>query len=219
MERFFKQLCTLLILLTTSTLAHAMGKPKPLIVMIPGAGSSADRIYVNGISPILRALGGDHYFKQLQDDFGAAHLDSLVCPKKSDQDSRTIEERAQDCVEQILKKRSRCDEASKRDILLFGHSMGGLVARLLAQDPAVRACIHSVTTISTPHRGTPLADWAIEHSNYGDILGRFVDIIHFEPRDVHYLPELRLTRDGQDPAFFRAQDIADNPAVNYYSIT
>lgn len=44
---------------------------------------------------------------------------------------------------------------------LLGHSMGGLDARYLITylDPDRR--IKSLVTISTPHRGTPLAEWAL----------------------------------------------------------
>lgn len=45
-------------------------------------------------------------------------------------------------------------------IHLIGHSMGGLDARLLATDPAWSKRILSITTIGTPHLGTPLADIA-----------------------------------------------------------
>jgi len=54
-------------------------------------------------------------------------------------------------------------QASK--IVLVGNSMGGLVARTLAHefDPDHR--IKSVITIATPHRGSPLADLALEGKN------------------------------------------------------
>jgi hypothetical protein len=39
------------------------------------------------------------------------------------------------------------------------------------------------------------------------------------PKDLHYLPQLKISRDGVDPSIFRAQDVPDNPDVAYYSIT
>ncbi|HAZ11300.1 MAG: hypothetical protein A2X86_20520 [Bdellovibrionales bacterium GWA2_49_15] len=45
---------------------------------------------------------------------------------------------------------------------LIGHSMGGLVARsMLARYDFKGRCL-SLTTISTPHRGSKVADWALE---------------------------------------------------------
>lgn len=41
---------------------------------------------------------------------------------------------------------------------LVGHSQGGIVARLMAQDPKFEGRILSLTTLDSPHRGTPLAD-------------------------------------------------------------
>lgn len=212
-------LLTLMMLVASD--AFAMGKPKPLVVLVPGAGSSGDRIYVNGLDRVA-GLVGDHYFKEIQDQVKKRKLDAIVCPKERDQDRRTIEERADDCARQILAKRERCG-SEPRDVLVVGHSMGGLVARTIAQDPRVKGCIHSVTSVSTPHRGTPLADWAILHGELDDkgfdILGRFVNLIKFRPSDLHYLPQLRTSREGQDPSLFRAQDLADNPDVAYFSIT
>jgi hypothetical protein len=194
-----------------------------LIVMIPGSGSSGDKIYVNGLGPIVHVLGGDQYFGKLQKDFTAKGHQAIVCPKQPDNDARTIEERAEDCVTQILQAKGACGPGTARDVNLFGHSMGGLIARELAQDPRVEGCIQSVTTISTPHQGTPIADWAVDHATKPDgsidIGNLIVNIIHFVPKDLHYLPELKATRTGADPSLFRAQDMPDNPAVLYYSIT
>ena len=69
-------------------------------------------------------------------------------------------------------------QASK--IVLVGNSMGGLVARTLAYefDPAHR--IKSVITIATPHRGSPLADLALEGKNGMPefIVDLFKDAVH-----------------------------------------
>ena len=43
---------------------------------------------------------------------------------------------------------------------LIGHSMGGLDARALMADPAWRGRVLSLTTIATPHLGSPIADFA-----------------------------------------------------------
>src|SRR5262249_51798438 len=43
---------------------------------------------------------------------------------------------------------------------IIAHSMGGLDARVLLSDPAWSGRILSLTTIGTPHLGSPLADFA-----------------------------------------------------------
>ena len=45
---------------------------------------------------------------------------------------------------------------------LVAHSMGGLDARYLISHLAMANRVRSLTTISTPHRGTSLADWFLE---------------------------------------------------------
>jgi hypothetical protein len=97
--------------------------------------------------------------------------------------------------------------------------MGGLVARTLAEDPRVEGCIQSVTTVSTPNQGTPLAEWAEEHVNDGDIIGDGLNLFNFTPDDVRYLRELKVDRTGADPALFRSQNMKNNPKVTYYSVS
>ncbi len=42
---------------------------------------------------------------------------------------------------------------------IIAHSKGGLDARCLLSDPAMAACVASLTTINTPHRGCKFADY------------------------------------------------------------
>jgi triacylglycerol lipase len=53
------------------------------------------------------------------------------------------------------------DRLGGRPCTLIGHSMGGLDARFLCAelDPARR--VRAVVTLSTPHRGSSVADWAL----------------------------------------------------------
>jgi triacylglycerol lipase len=44
---------------------------------------------------------------------------------------------------------------------LFAHSMGGLDCRYLISRLGMAGRVLSVTTLGTPHRGSPFADWAI----------------------------------------------------------
>ena len=53
------------------------------------------------------------------------------------------------------------DETGADRVNLVGFSSGGLDARLLARGPAWAGRIASLATVSTPHRGTPLADYVL----------------------------------------------------------
>lgn len=46
---------------------------------------------------------------------------------------------------------------------LFAHSMGGLDARYLISRLDMAPRVLSLTTLGTPHRGSPFADWALTH--------------------------------------------------------
>lgn len=53
------------------------------------------------------------------------------------------------------------DSTGAERVNLVAFSSAGLDARLLARDPSWRERIASLVTVSTPHRGTPLATWIL----------------------------------------------------------
>ncbi|WVQ94713.1 hypothetical protein IAU59_001793 [Kwoniella sp. CBS 9459] len=104
-----------------------------------------------------------------------------------------------------------------REVNLIGHSMGGLDCRYLISEirPTAFRPI-SLTTISTPHRGSPFADYVIE-----SVIGR--DRL---PSLLSLVETLRLPNTGDGTAFsalgthamreFNAQ-ILDKEDVSYFS--
>jgi pimeloyl-ACP methyl ester carboxylesterase len=52
-----------------------------------------------------------------------------------------------------------CRRSGAQQVVVVGHSMGGLVARACLRDPAARARIARIVTVGTPHRGSFLAHW------------------------------------------------------------
>jgi hypothetical protein len=190
---------------------------KPILFLIPGAASSGDRVYLHHLSWPLKLFNADRYFGKFQKELRKNKIDTQVCPHTQDQDTRTLEERAEECVTQILE--SQGGACTQRSVTILGHSMGGLIGRLLAQDPRVRDCIHSVTTVATPHQGTPIADFSIGHVEAKDIWGNIVEFLGMSHHRIRYLPQLQVDRTGQDPARFAAQDTPDNPEVTYYSFS
>ena len=52
-----------------------------------------------------------------------------------------------------------CRRSGAQQVVVVGHSMGGLVARACLRDPAARGRIARIVTVGTPHRGSFLALW------------------------------------------------------------
>ncbi|OCF34680.1 triacylglycerol lipase [Kwoniella heveanensis BCC8398] len=104
-----------------------------------------------------------------------------------------------------------------REVNLIGHSMGGLDCRYLISENRPKAFRPiSLTTISTPHRGSPFADYVIE-----SVIGR--DRL---PSLLSLVETLRLPNTGDGTAFsalgthamreFNAQ-VLDKEDVSYFS--
>jgi triacylglycerol lipase len=75
-----------------------------------------------------------------------------------------VDSRANDLKKDVLKV---LEEESCEKVNIIAHSMGGLDARHMMFNDRNSGKIHdhvaSLTTISTPHNGSPFADWGIEH--------------------------------------------------------
>jgi hypothetical protein len=218
-----REIFTSLILMSLAT-ATAQAESKGWVVLIPGSGSSGDQICIQNIPNLF----GSRYFGKFQEILSDQGLDNFVCPQTHDDDTRTLEERAEECTQQIVAAQASrgidCKTAPERDVVLLGHSMGGLIARIIAQDPRVSGCIKSELSLSTPHRGTPYADFEIDHAEKDegwnfDIFGVFAKFAGYVPEHTRYLPELRADRSRNSPETFSAQDMPDNPAVRYFSLS
>lgn len=101
------------------------------------------------------------YFKKVRrvlENCGAKIYEPKVSP------SERIEVRAAELNEFLISEIS-IDKAH-----LVCHSMGGLDARFLAAGlPAARKII-TLTTLATPHHGTPFADWCVEKIYRPDVV-------------------------------------------------
>jgi triacylglycerol lipase len=106
-------------------------------------------------------------------------------------------------LEQFLER-----EAPAEAVHLFGHSMGGLDARYLISRRGWADRVLSLTTLGTPHRGSPFADWALAR------LGRLVRPLF----DFLALP--RAAFDDLTVAACRRfnEETPDAPGVRYFSV-
>jgi triacylglycerol lipase len=192
---------------------EANADPAPLY-MIPGSGSSGAQIYAAVPEVFLTLAGGIRYFGGFQDALAAEGISPQVCPIDQDQDRRSVMERAAACISQIRADlgQTLCD-GSHRTVILLGHSMGGLIARQVARDPGIGGCVRSVTTVSTPHRGTPLADFALGKQTFA--YSAMIRLLGFTEQRRHYLRELKS--DGQEPSAIGVQQGATAEGVKYFS--
>jgi triacylglycerol lipase len=96
--------------------------------------------------------GPIEYFRGVKGALRAMHITPLIPEVPS---AGTVAERAETLASKLL-----CGNTST--FALLAHSMGGLDARYLITylDPDRR--IKSLLTVSTPHRGSPLAAWMLE---------------------------------------------------------
>ena len=69
----------------------------------------------------------------------------------------SIEEQAEN-AKRFLKENGFFDQRTHNHF--FGHSAGGLVAKLVASDPAYTDWVTSLITVGTPHHGSQAAEWA-----------------------------------------------------------
>lgn len=73
---------------------------------------------------------------------------------------------------------------------LVAHSMGGLDARLAIDRYNLGDRCRTLTTVSTPHRGSPVADFIIEllqKDGLGWFLSKIMNLMRRYPEDIHQL--------------------------------
>jgi len=91
---------------------------------------------------------------------------------------------------------------------IIGHSLGGLDARYMISRLGMESQVLSLTTIGTPHRGSPFADWAVAR------LARL-----FRPLfRLIGLPDEGIFDLTTDACRRFNEDTPDVPGVRYYSV-
>jgi triacylglycerol lipase len=121
--------------------AAPLGPPYPVIL-------------VHGFSGWDNVVGGVGYFYGIVDDYRAAGVDvtaPALPPYNSSEERATV---LAHVVDDVLAR------THKRKVHLIAHSQGGLDSRVLLTDLGYADRVASLVTISTPHRGTAVADIA-----------------------------------------------------------
>ena len=121
-----------------------------------------------------------------------------------------IARRARQLKEIILRQLEALGRRHDR-IVIIGHSMGGLDARYMINKLGMEDRVSALLTVTTPHRGSPFADWCLRH--LGERLGG-LKLMQSIGLDVQAVSDLTTER-------CRAfnEEISDSPNVRYFSVS
>jgi triacylglycerol lipase len=113
-------------------------------------------------------------------------------------------------------------ETGRRKVVLIAHSQGGLDARYLVSTLGYGDRVAAVVTISTPHRGTRLADALLGGRGSGadGFLNGVATLFGFAYNDVRVRADLRATLQVMSTAGMEAfnRENPDDPRVLYLSL-
>lgn len=99
--------------------------------------------------------------------------------------------------------------AGARPVHLIAHSMGGLDARHMITHLGMAPHVRSLTTLGTPHRGSPVADWAVAQAKKTGVFR----LLELSPVDLQAFLDLCAA----PCAAFNAAT-PDAPGVRYFSV-
>jgi triacylglycerol lipase len=99
-------------------------------------------------------------------------------------------------------------EAPREAVHLFAHSMGGLDARYMISRLGMAGRVLSLTTLGTPHRGTPFADWGLGRLRH--LVKPLLDFFGIPTGAFYDLSTAGARR--------LSQQMPDAPGVRYFSV-
>lgn len=99
-------------------------------------------------------------------------------------------------------------EVPHEPVHLLAHSMGGLDSRYMISRLGMGARVLSLTTLGTPHRGSPFADWGLRR--FESLAGGLCSLFDVALHCFHDLTTSRCR------AF--NQQVPDVPGVRYFSV-
>jgi triacylglycerol lipase len=120
-----------------------------------------------------------------------------------------VETRARELKETILRQLDILGRRGER-VLIVAHSLGGLDARFMISRLGMEERVAALLTVTTPHRGSPFADWSVRY--LGKRLGglRLMRALGLDVQGVNDLTTESCRRFNEE--------IIDSPKVQYFSI-
>jgi triacylglycerol lipase len=121
-----------------------------------------------------------------------------------------IATRAMQLKEQVLANLDRNGMSGQR-VVIVAHSMGGLDARYMISKLGMAEHVAALLTVTTPHRGSPYADWIVR--NVGRRLHgfRLMNFLKIDVQAAHDLTTSACQRFNEE--------VPDSAAVKYFSIS
>lgn len=149
----------------------------------------------------LRVAGRSHtYFRGIAEQLRARGIDVHVVRVNP---TAEIKQRAEQLAEQVRRIQAK-------RVNIIAHSMGGLDARYAIAKLGLADRVASLTTIGTPHRGTPLADHGVAWLGDRLRLRALLGLLKIESSGFYNLTTSHLTT-------FNA-DVPDHKHVYYASV-
>jgi triacylglycerol lipase len=143
-----------------------------------------------------------NYFKGI-DEAIAGRGHPLIVPRVHPTGSIIL--RARQLKETLL------EQANGRKVIIIAHSLGGLDARHMITHLGMAERVEALITVSTPHRGSAYADWALK--NVGHRIG-LLPLLQSMKIDCGAFADLTLAHCA------RFNELTpDVPGVRYYSIS
>lgn len=163
-------------------------------------------VLVHGVLGFSQLTVGGHkiadYFRLIPDALrSAGHL--VPAPPRMNP-TGSIAERAQDLKNYLQNQNDTRDQK----VHLVAHSMGGLDSRYMISKLGMADRVLSLTTISTPHHGSPLADIVIARTN--PALTKFMEHLGINTKAAFDLTT------GASRGF--NDNVPDSPGISYFSI-
>ena len=185
------------LLLIFCFLSVAEARLKNPVILVHGVSLGGSQLVVGPLDLGAYFQGVENFLTDQEIEVGIPHLPS----------NASIGERAV-VLQKYLKQNFK-----DRRVNIIGHSMGGLDARFLVSILKY-PFVSSITGIATPHRGSPLADWAHKQKENEGFWYWVMRLFGFDLSHRRFLEELR-------PEHMQKKFnpwVRDMKGVQYYSV-
>jgi triacylglycerol lipase len=154
--------------------------PSKHFILVPGAGSEGKDLY-------LGHLRWGEYFQELIQELKKNDPEISIAVFPSDFSGNQNLERRVIRLRQFIKSESR---RIKGPVHVLGHSLGGIVTRMVTTEKDLAPFVASALYLSTPHRGTPIVDFLLGDGRLPKEIRFLSYLIGFDLKTKEYLSEL-----------------------------